>query len=107
MQLNNLERFALDKLLQELPPAAPGLIGEGARVLERVETPAGFFAVIDLQRDLRDVGGLAEREWKFKLKRQKSAGYFVCWPEGNSRLCLEAVINKGSRPAVFAPELFV
>lgn len=107
MPLNNLELFALDKLLQELPPAAPGLIGECARVLERVETPAGFFAVIELQRDLRELGGLVEREWRFRLKRQKSAGYFVCWPEGNSRLCLEAVINRGARPAVLAPELFV
>ncbi|WP_373389138.1 hypothetical protein [Pseudomonas alcaligenes] len=107
MQLNHLEIFALDKLLQDRPPVAEALFGESARVLERVETPAGFYAVIDLQRDLRDVGGLAEREWRFRLKRQKSAGYFVCWPDGDSRLCLEAVINRGARPPVLTPELFV
>jgi hypothetical protein len=107
MQLNNLELFALDKLLHDQHTATQALRSAEAHVLERVETPAGFFAVIELQRRLRDVGEFAEREWKFKLKQPKTAGYFVCWPDGESTLCLEAVISKGSRPAVFTAELFV
>ncbi|MDG9922122.1 MULTISPECIES: hypothetical protein [unclassified Pseudomonas] len=107
MQLNNLELFALDKLLHDHQPATEALRSAEARVLERVDTPAGFFAVIELQQRLRDVGEFAEREWKFKLKSPKSAGYFVCWPDGESTLCLEAVISKGSRPALLTAELFV
>ena len=108
MQLNNLELFALDKLLHDHQPATQALRSSAARVLERVETPAGFFAVIELQQRLRDVGEFAEREWKFKLKSpKKTAGYFVCWPDGESTLCLEAVISKGRRPEVLTAELFV
>ncbi|MBC9248871.1 hypothetical protein A9179_01155 [Pseudomonas alcaligenes] len=107
MQLNNLELFALDKLLHEHEIATQDLLAAEARVLERVQTPAGFFSVIDLQQCWRDVGGLAELEWKFKLKQPKTAGYFVCWPDGESTLCLEAVISRGSRPEVFTTELFV
>jgi hypothetical protein len=104
MQLNNLELFALNKLLHDHEPAAQALRSAEARVLERVETAAGFFAVIELQQRLRE---FAEREWKFKLKSLKTAGYFVCWPDGESTLCLEAVISKGSRPAQLTAELFV
>lgn len=107
MQLNNLELFALNKLLHDHEPAAQALRSPEVRVLERVDTPAGFFAVIELQRCLRDVGAFAEREWKFRLKSPKSAGYFVCWPDGESTVCLEAVISRGRRPAQFTAELFV
>lgn len=107
MQLNNLELFALDKLLHDHEIADQVLRDAGARVLERVETRDGFFAVIELQQRLRDVGELSEREWKFKLKSpRKAAGYFVCWPDGESTLCLEAVISQGRRPDVLTAELF-
>ncbi len=107
MQLTNLELFALDKLLHDHEPAVQALKSPVALVLERVETPAGFYSVIQLQQRLASAGELLEREWKFRLKRLKSAGYFVCWLDGESTLCLEAVISRGVRPAVFTPELFV
>jgi hypothetical protein len=107
MQLNDLELFALDKLLHDHEIADRVLHDAGARVLERVETRDGFFAVIELRQRLRDVGELSEREWKFKLKSPKrTAGYFVCWPDGESTLCLEAVISQGRRPDVLTAELF-
>jgi hypothetical protein len=59
MQLSNLELFALDKLLHDHQPATEALRSSEARVLERVDTPAGFFAVIELQQSLRDVGEFA------------------------------------------------
>lgn len=108
MQLNNLERFALNKLLHDHAIADRVLQDVGVRVVERVETRAGFFALIALQQCLRDAGELAERQWRFTLKSpEKTAGYFVCWPEGEAALCLEAVISQGRRPAVLTAELFV
>ena len=94
MNLNSLEFFALEKLLPEqaavLAHAKPTLT-----VVERVLTSSGFYAVIQLPDNLRALTQALELQCTFKLKKLKTAGYFVCWPEAGATLCLEAVINRG------------
>jgi hypothetical protein len=106
MQLNRLEAFALEKLWhapqrEQLVASKPDL-----RVLERVQTRAGFYSIIQLPEYLAALQPFNELEWPFRLKRLRAKGYFVCWAESSSTLCLEAVISKGECPPELAPELF-
>lgn len=106
MQISRLESFALEKLLQPqsnhvLVTAQPAL-----RVLERVQTTAGFYSIIQLPASLQALQNSTELEWPFKLKRLKAKGYFVCWAESETTLCLEAVISKGVCPPELSLEQF-
>lgn len=107
MNLSRLESFALEKLLpadalEQWTAAEPAL-----QVLERVQTPAGFYSIIQLPTSQRLAQEAVELEWAFELKRLKSKGYFVCWAEADATLCLEAVISKGVCPPVLSLEQFV
>lgn len=94
MNLNSLESFALEKLL---PAQAATLTSATTRltVLERVLTSSGFYSIIQLPANLRGLPEVIELQCKFSLKKLKTTGYFVCWPQADSTLCLEAVINRG------------
>ncbi|MBX9756326.1 MAG: hypothetical protein K2X80_16325 [Pseudomonadaceae bacterium] len=94
MNLNSLESFALEKLL---PAQAATLASATTRltVLERVLTSSGFYSIIKLPANLRGLPDAIELQCKFRLKKLKTTGYFVCWPQADSTLCLEAVINRG------------
>ncbi len=107
MQLSRLESFALEKLLPAHALAQWTTVQPAPQVLERVQTPAGFYSIIKLPTCLRAVQEAIELEWAFKLKRLKSKGYFVCWAESDTTLCLEAVISKGVCPPVLSLEQFV
>ena len=103
--LSEVELFALEKLWQGHGVAVTALKSPAARVLERVETPTGFYSVIQLARRIDGAPQPLELTWRFRLKRLKRSGYFVCWMDGESRLCLEAVLSGGTHPARFAEEL--
>lgn len=105
MQLNGLERFALGKLIAHRPSIDEALLSAATRVLERVRTPVGFYALIELPPGLCDLDHLPECEWKFRVGLQKRGGFFVCWPVGDSRLCLEAVCDGGLDAPGLASEL--
>lgn len=94
MNLNSLECFALEKLL---PAQAATLANANPRltVLERVLTSSGFYSIIKLPASLRGLPQVIELQCKFRLKKLKATGYFVCWPESDSTLCLEAVLDRG------------
>ncbi|MDH4582397.1 hypothetical protein E8F20_11005 [Pseudomonas sp. BN415] len=107
MQLTPLELFALDKLLDDQESVVLALQSAQVKVVERVETRAGFYSVIELDQPLSGFGRLVEREWRFRIRNKGAGGYFVCWPDGESSLCLEAVLGKGMPVAMLAPELLV
>ncbi|WP_162945815.1 hypothetical protein SA496_11460 [Pseudomonas sp. JS3066] len=107
MQLTPLELFALDKLLDDQESVVLALQCARVKVLERVETPDGFYSVIELEQPPSGFGRLVEREWRFRIRNKSAGGYFVCWPDGESNLCLEAVLGKGMPVAMLTPELLV
>lgn len=107
MQLTPLELFALDKLLDGQESIVLALQCAQAKVLERVETRDGFYSVIELEQPPSDLGRLAEREWRFRIRNKSVGGYFVCWPDGESSLCLEAVLGREMPVAMLVPELLV
>ncbi|MFP6864083.1 hypothetical protein [Pseudomonas sp.] len=106
MQISRLESFALEKLLQPQSNHALVAAQPTLRVLERVQTAAGFYSIIQLPASLRALQESTELEWPFKLKRLKAKGYFVCWAESETTLCLEAVISKGVCPPELSLEQF-
>lgn len=106
MQISRLESFALEKLLQPQSNHALATAQSALRVLERVQTTAGFYSIIQLPTSLPALQNSAELEWPFKLKRLKAKGYFVCWAESATTLCLEAVISKGVCPPELSLEQF-
>lgn len=106
MQISRLESFALEKLLQPQSSHALATAQSALRVLERVQTAAGFYSIIQLPASLQALQNSAELEWPFKLKRLKAKGYFVCWAESATTLCLEAVISKGVCPPELSLEQF-
>lgn len=106
MQISRLESFALEKLLQPQSNHALGSAQPALRVLQRVQTTAGFYSIIQLPASLRVPQESIELEWPFKLKRLKVKGYFVCWAESDRTLCLEAVISKGVCPPELSLEQF-
>jgi hypothetical protein len=106
MQISRLESFALEKLLQPQSNRALVAAQPTLRVLERVQTAAGFYSIIQLPASLRALQESTELEWPFKLKRLKAKGYFVCWAESETTLCLEAVISKGVCPPELSLEQF-
>lgn len=105
MQLNGLERFALGKLIAHRPSIDAVLLSAATRVLERVPTPVGFYVLLELPPGSHDFDQLPECEWKFRFGLQKRCGFFVCWPVGDSRLCLEAVCDGGLDAPSLATEL--
>ena len=107
MQLSGLEGFALDRLMRGCSWLNEALQSAATRVLERVETRLGFYALIELPPGSCDLSRLPECEWVFSLRSQKRAGYFVCWPVEDSRLCLEAVISEGLDATTLASELLI
>ena len=106
MQISRLESFALEKLLQPHSDHALAAPQPALRVLERVQTSAGFYSIIQLPVSLQTLQENTELEWPFKLKRLKAKGYFVCWAESETTLCLEAVISKGVCPPELSLEQF-
>jgi hypothetical protein len=106
MQISRLESFALEKLLQPQSNHALAIAQPTLRVLERVQTTVGFYSIIQLPASLRVPQESIELEWPFKLKRLKAKGYFVCWAESATTLCLEAVISKGVCPPELSLEQF-
>ena len=106
MQISRLESFALEKLLQPQSNHALVTAQPALRVLERVQTTAGFYSIIQLPAILQALQNSTELEWPFKLKRLKAKGYFVCWAESETTLCLEAVISKGVCPPELSLEQF-
>ncbi|HEX5844290.1 MAG TPA: hypothetical protein VFY62_17580 [Pseudomonas sp.] len=106
MQLSRLESFALEKLLQPQSNHALARAQPALRVLERVQTTAGFYSIIQLPTGIAALPQNHELEWPFKLKRLKAKGYFVCWAESATTLCLEAVISKGVCPPELSLEQF-
>ncbi|MFZ3152223.1 hypothetical protein [Pseudomonas sp.] len=106
MQISRLESFALEKLLQPQSNLALATTQPALRVLERVQTTAGFYSIIQLPAGMRALQDNPELEWPFKLKRLKAKGYFVCWAESETTLCLEAVISKGVCPPELSLEQF-
>lgn len=106
MQISRLESFALEKLLQPQSNHALVTAQPALRVLERVQTKAGFYSIIQLPASLHTLQNSTELEWPFKLKRLKAKGYFVCWAESETTLCLEAVISKGVCPPDLSLEQF-
>ncbi|BAU73792.1 hypothetical protein [Metapseudomonas furukawaii] len=107
MELTPLECFALNKLLHDQSHPEPGFIRDRALVRERVQTGAGFYAVIELAEPWSGLDRIVEREWRFRLKDRNAGGYFVCWPEGDRRLCLEVVLTRRMLATHLAPELLV
>lgn len=107
MNLSRLESFALKKLLPADALEQWAAAEPAPQVLERVQTPAGFYSIIQLPANQRLAQEAVELEWAFELKRLKSKGYFVCWAESDATLCLEAVISKGVCPPVLSLEQFV
>ena len=106
MQISRLESFALEKLLQPQSNHALVTAQPALRVLERVQTTAGIYSIIQLPASLQALQNSTELEWPFKLKRLKAKGYFVCWAESETTLCLEAVISKGVCPPELSLEQF-
>ncbi|WP_339732775.1 hypothetical protein [uncultured Pseudomonas sp.] len=106
MQISRLESFALEKLLQPQSNHALVTAQPALRVLERVQTTAGIYSIIQLPASLQALQNSTELEWPFKLKRLKAKGYFVCWAESETTLCLEAVISKGVCPPDLSLEQF-
>ena len=106
MQISRLESFALEKLLQPQSNQALAAAQPVVRVLKRVQTTVGFYSIIQLPASLQALQSSAELEWSFKLKRLKAKGYFVCWAESATTLCLEAVISKGVCPPELSLEQF-
>lgn len=106
MQISRLESFALEKLLQPQANHALATAQPALRVLERVQTSAGFYSIIQLPKSLRALQESVELEWSFKLKQLKARGYFICWAESETTLCLEAVISKGVCPPELSLEQF-
>jgi hypothetical protein len=106
MQLSRLESFALEKLLQPLQCAELAAVQPAPQVLQRVQTSAGFYSIIQLPASIAGLPQNHELEWPFKLKRLKAKGYFVCWAESSATLCLEAVISKGVCPPELSLEQF-
>jgi len=104
MKISRLEAFALEKLLQPQSPKALAIAQPAFQVLERTQTKAGFYSIIQLPASMESLHDDAELKWLFKLKQSKAKGYFVCWAESATTLCLEAVISKGTCPPEFSLE---
>ena len=69
MQISRLESFALEKLLQPQSNHALVTAQPALRVLERVQTTAGIYSIIQLPASLQALQNSTELEWPFKLKR--------------------------------------
>ncbi len=102
MVLSPLELYVLERLL-----ANAGLAcfeaGQGGherfQVMARERTSAGYFAIVRSHCGLEQIRRCQEMCLRFTHHAFRRGGYFVCWVEDDTTLCLEAVANKQDWPS--------
>ncbi|MDM8349121.1 hypothetical protein P8H27_09410 [Pseudomonas sp. sp1636] len=105
MELDLVELFALERLFGQAGAEPRCLAGarHSFEVLERSKTSLGFYSIIKYPHGLEQIQPRQELSLPFRHHLLPSGGHFVCWVEGDSTLCLEAVASQQPWPADFTP----
>lgn len=103
MVLSPLEQYALEKVLASAGAACPAVDPASIQVLGRERTRAGFYILARSHGGFGRVEPHRELCLAFTHHALKGGGYFVCWFEDDSTLCLEAVARQQDWPADISP----
>ncbi len=100
MELNELERFALEMLFKD-SALFYRAIQENlatATVIEREFTGVGFFSTIQFLEPLPDLLSSPQRDWNFLYPGMSHGGSFMGWRESDNTIGLEGVSHIGAWP---------
>lgn len=101
MVLSPLERYVLERLLANAGVSCLD-VGqddqERFKVLERERTSAGYYVIVRSNGGLEQIIPSQELCLSFTHHAFRRGGYFVCWVEDDTTLCLEAVANQQDWP---------